>query len=183
MKPPASPDVSSTELDRGTPIRGSKLTLTSIFFYTNDIPQTKRSPGKSLKLPCKSSPQSTTEHQKHKSPQDKKSPKTKTSDSPKSTPAQSSSEKQTDKTECHFNTSPTPQSVVSRKAGSVASQHPLSTKNTKSRVLEGDGQPTRVLLPVTFVLILKVLQTQLVSQSQRRTVGGKRDLPFLALET
>lgn len=183
MKPPASPDVSSTELDRGTPIPGSKLTLTSIFSYPYDVPQLKSSP---LKSPEKSSPQSTTAHQKHKS-QDKtspkKNPKTKTSDSPKSTPAQSSSEKQTDKTECHFNTSPTPQSVVSRKAGSVASQHPLSTKNTKSRVLEGDGQPTRVLLPVTFVLILKVLQTQLVSQSQRRTVGGKRDLPFLALET
>ncbi|CAB1318331.1 unnamed protein product [Coregonus sp. 'balchen'] len=148
MKPSASPDVSSTEPDCGTPIPGSKLT--SIFSYPYDVPQIKSSPLKSpKKSPCKSSPQSTTAHQKHKSPQDKKSPKkspkTKTSDSPKLTPAPSLSEKQTDKTECNFKKPSKPQSVVSSEADSAVSQHVLSTKNTKSQ--SAGSQPTNKTSP------------------------------------
>ncbi|CAB1352902.1 unnamed protein product [Coregonus sp. 'balchen'] len=141
----ASPTLKESKIPQADPpwdpIPGSKLTLTSIFSYTYHLPQTKRSPRKSPKSPCNSSPQSTTEHQKHKSSQNKKSPKTKTSDSPKLTPAPSLSEKQTDKTECHFKKPLTPQSVVSRKAGSVVSQHALSTKNTKSPSA-GGSRPT-----------------------------------------
>ncbi|XP_041753736.1 mucin-5AC isoform X2 [Coregonus clupeaformis] len=148
MKPSASPDVSSTVPDCGTPIPGSKLT--SIFSYPYDVPQIKSSPLKSpKKSPCKSSPQSTTAHQKHKSPQDKKSPKkspkTKTSDSPKLTPAPSLSEKQTDKTECNFKKPSKPQSVVSSEADSAVSQHVLSTKNTKSQ--SAGSQPTNKTSP------------------------------------